>query len=89
MATEVKRFVLIALVVIIVLTGVPLLMAMPGMADCADCGIGMLVTSTCLAVLVALTSLQIALAAARWKAAVLEIQGLLAACRLDRPPRLV
>lgn len=76
-----------ALVAVVVLTGIPVVLGMPA-ADCADCGLGMLVASSCVAgVLTALAGAALALLALqlRTRAAVPAVR--LATSGLYRPPR--
>lgn len=83
-----KPFVVVALVVVVLFTGVPVVMGMP-MATCADCDLGLLAATTC--VLAVLTG------AAALVAAQLHVllhrrhhpfAARLVAGRLERPPRL-
>jgi hypothetical protein len=86
----VRRLLFIALVVVVVVTGLPVLMGMGGMAFCADCGPGVLVSLTCLATLAAV-GFVLPLLLARW-ARGSRYRGLrsrLLAHLLERPPQLV
>jgi len=77
-------------VVVVVVTGLPVFMGMDGMAFCADCGPGVLVSMTCLATL-AVAGLALPLLLARW-ARGSRYRGLrsrLLAYLLERPPQLV
>ena len=76
--------------VVVVVTGLPVFMGMDGMAFCADCGPGVLVSMTCLATL-AVAGLALPLLLARW-ARGSRYRGLrsrLLAYLLERPPQLV
>ncbi|MFN2506072.1 MAG: hypothetical protein ABR540_17930 [Acidimicrobiales bacterium] len=82
-----KKGLLIALVVLVVLTGIPLVVAMPAMA-CQDCGPAMVVKgSGCAALLVAF-SLFVLFAWELLRSRRERGLGLLLALGLERPPRL-
>jgi hypothetical protein len=88
-SSSVRRALFIALVVVVMLTGLPVLMGMDGMAFCADCGPGLLVSMICLATLAAGFALPLLLA--RW-ARGSRYRGLrsrLLPHLLERPPQLV
>ena len=77
------------LVVVVVLTGLPILMGMAGMASCPDCGPAVLAGATCaMAILVAGVALLLALFTRhlRSRTAVMRLQ--LHTFLLERPPRL-
>jgi hypothetical protein len=85
-----RRAVVIALVVVVVVTGLPVFMGMNGMAFCADCGPGLLGPMTCLAALAAAGfALPLLLSrragATRYRA----LRSRLLAHLLERPPQLV
>ncbi|MDP9072023.1 MAG: hypothetical protein M3N68_12245 [Actinomycetota bacterium] len=83
-----KHVLVVALVVVVLVTGIPLVMAMPA-GDCADCGIGMMMASTCVfAVLTAAVGLALVLLAMQLRMRAIALASLLATSGLDRPPRL-
>lgn len=83
-----KRALVIALVVVVLLTGMPVAMAMPA-ADCADCDLGMLLGGACaFAVLAATAGVALARRGARLPAGRDPLAGRLCASGLYRPPRL-
>jgi hypothetical protein len=86
----VRRVLFIALVVVVVVTGLPVFMGMDGMAFCADCGPGVLVPMACLATLAA-AGLAIPLLLARWARGghYRGLRSRLLAHLLERPPQLV
>ncbi len=83
-----KRVLFVALAVVVLLTGIPLVMGMPPM-DCADCDFGMIIASSCVVAILAVTAaVALALFAVMLRGRPLLVAGRLAAFRLDRPPRL-
>lgn len=85
-----KTLLVIALVVLVVFTGIPVAMGMP-MADCVDCDLGLLLGGICL---IAVLGLAAAAAAATHGHSLLRLArfaslGRLLAGGLERPPRLV
>lgn len=84
-----KRAFLVALVVVVLFTGIPIVMGMPMMA-CADCDLGTMVASGCiLAVLTGLVVLTLTLLAGTLAVRRPLFAGLLASSGLYRPPRVV
>lgn len=84
----VKRVFFVVLAVVVLVTGIPLVMAMPPM-DCGDCDLGMIIVSSCvLAILAATAAVALALFAVMLRGRPLVLTGRLTAFRLDRPPRL-
>ncbi len=85
-----KKALLVALVVLLVLIGLPLLMpAMEGAATCADCGPVVMAGPTCvLAAVLAGCALAIALLSQLIRARRDELLDLLRAALFDRPPQL-
>ncbi len=81
-----KKALLIALVVLVIVTGVPLVMGMPGMS-CPDCGRAALMSSPC-AVLLMAFGLFLALASERLRSRREQCLALLHAFAIERPPRL-
>lgn len=84
----VKRLLIVALVVVVVFTGIPVVIGMP-MVSCSDCDLGMVATTMCvlaiLAAVAALIAFQLnSLLSPRRYAFV----DLMVAGRLERPPRL-
>jgi hypothetical protein len=88
--SSVRRVLFIALVVVVVETGLPVLMGMGGMAFCADCGPGVLVTMTCLATLAA-AGFALPLLLAWWARGrrYRELRSRLLPHLLERPPQLI
>lgn len=85
----VKRALILLLVVVVVLTGLPVVFGMAGMGVCAECGPAVLVGSTCAAaILAAGVSLLVALLAERLRSRGLALRVLLLGFLLERPPRL-
>lgn len=84
-----KRVLLVALVVVVLFTGIPIFMGMPLMG-CADCDLGTIVASSCiLAVLTGIVALTLTLLAGTLAVCRPLFAGLLASSGLYRPPRLV
>jgi len=84
-----RRVVVLALVAVVVLTGLPVLMGMDGMAFCANCGPGLPGPMICLAALAAAgfaLPLLLSRRAAPTRSRVLR--SLLLAHLLERPPQL-
>ena len=81
-----KKAVAILVVLVVLLTGVPLVMAGPVM--CADCDTATTVT-TCLLAVLSVALLLGALATARVRAGLRTALAALHASGLERPPRLV
>lgn len=83
-----KRLLIVALVVVVVFTGIPVVIGMP-MVACADCDLGVVATTMCvlaiLAAVAALMALQLKslLSPRRYGFVDLVVAG-----RLERPPRL-
>lgn len=86
-----KKLLLVALVVTLVVIGLPMLMpGMGGGSTCADCGPAVSAQSACeLAAILAGLLLVIALVAERLRLRRDELRLLLRAVLLDRPPQLV
>ena len=85
---DVKRVLVVALVVVVLFTGIPVVMGMSG-ADCADCDLGILLVGACVsAVLAAAVGVAVARRAVRLRVRRDVLAGLLAISRLYRPPRL-
>ena len=83
-----KRVLFVALAVVVLLTGIPLVMGMPAMG-CEDCDFGMIVVSSCVAAILAATAaVALALFAVMLRGRPLVLAGRLLTFRLDRPPRL-
>ncbi len=81
-----KRAFFIALVVVVILTGLPLVVGMPGMS-CPDCGSATVTGSAC-AVLVAALGLFIAMTFEQLRARRPPGLGRLHVTTVERPPRL-
>ena len=85
-----KKALVIVLVVLVVVTGMPILMGgMGGMAACQDCGPAVLVGGCTLAVLAAGVSLALVMLVTRLRSRSESIPRLLHSFLLERPPRLV
>ena len=84
-----KRVLFIALVVIVLVTGLPVLMGMGGMSGCADCGPGVLLPMTCLATLAGAAALLPALLRSRFRRHDRSLRLALFAALFERPPQLV
>jgi hypothetical protein len=85
---DMKRVLVVVLVVTVLFTGVPLLMAM-STTSCAECELAMMTASSCLlAVLAAVVAIAPALSRVPLLALVAVLSSLLASSGLDRPPRL-
>lgn len=85
---DVKRVLVVALVVVVLFTGIPVVMAMPT-ANCVDCDLAMMVASSCiLGVLAAAVGVALVLVALQLRTRSPVFASLLATSRLDRPPRL-
>ena len=85
---DVKRLLVVALVVVVLLTGSPLAMGMPG-TDCVHCGLGLLVAGVCVfAVLTGMVAVALTLLGVQLRIRPAICSGLLATSGLDRPPRL-
>ena len=85
----VKRALFIALVIVVVVTGLPVLMGMGGMAECADCGPGVLLPMTCLAALAGVAATLPALLRSRLRSRDLFLRLALFTSAFERPPQLV
>lgn len=84
---DVKAVFVVALVVVVLFTGIPVLMGMSG-AECADCDLGTLLAGACISAVLAVT---VGVAMAR-RALPLRVRpdllaSLLATSGLYRPPR--
>ena len=86
-----KKVLLVALVVILIVIGLPMLMpGMGGGSMCADCGPALSIQSACeLAAVLGGLLLVIALATQRLRMRRDELRLLLRAVLFDRPPQLV
>lgn len=84
-----KKALVLLLVVVVVLTGLPVVIGMAGMGSCAECGPAVLVGATCTAaVLAAGVILLVALLAERLRRRNESFRLLLRVFLLERPPRL-
>ena len=83
-----KRVVVVALVVVVLLTGIPVVMGMPLM-ECADCDLGTIAATVCIsAVLTAMAALALSLLGVRLPLRAPNFTSLVASSGLYRPPRL-
>ncbi len=86
---DVKRLLVVALVVVVLFTGLPVVIGMSGMV-CADCDVAVLLAGACVsAVLTAAVGLGLLRRGVRLRARSAAFEGLLATTGLYRPPRLV
>lgn len=83
-----KKALVISLVVIVMVTGLPVLMAMSGMAQCHDCGDALVSTACVLAVLAVGVAMLLLLAGVRLRLGDDSSRMRLHAFILERPPRL-
>jgi hypothetical protein len=83
----VKKALVVLLVVLVVVTGLPILMSMSGMATCRDCGPATLVASCALAILAAGVALHLALLTQRLRRERGALHSLLRVFALERPPQ--
>ena len=80
---------MLLLVVVVVLTGLPILMGMAGMGSCAECGPAVLFGPACTTAILAVgVVFLVALLAERLRRRSEACQLLLRAFLLERPPRL-
>ncbi len=85
----VKKALVVLLVVVVVLTGMPVIAGMSGMASCPDCGPAVVAGATCAAaILVAGVALLLALLTRRLRSRMAVVQLPLHTFLLERPPRL-
>jgi hypothetical protein len=85
-----KKALLVASVVIVVMTGLPVLMGMGSMASCTDCGPGLPGSAPCLpAVLAAGVLLLALLAGSRVRGGSGSLPHWLLSRPFERPPQLV
>jgi hypothetical protein len=86
----VKKVLLVALVILVVVTGLPVLMGMGMTASCTDCGPGLPGSAPCLPAILAVGVLLVLLLAGRrvgrWRQ---PLAHWLLARPFERPPRLV
>ncbi len=83
-----RRTLVVALVIVVVLTGLPILMGMGGMAFCAECGPGLIGPMLCLAALAAIGfALPRLLATRAGTDPGRAMRSLLLASLLERPPQ--
>lgn len=84
----VKRVLVVALIAVVLFTGIPLVVAMP-MTDCGDCGVGLLVAGMCVfAVLAGAAAAALLLLALELRNRAAVSASLIATSGLYRPPRL-
>jgi len=84
----VKKALVIAVVLLLVVIGLPVLMPGMGGAHCADCGPATLASAMCFAVLTAAVALVLA-SSRRARGAEVHRQGVLRAVVFDRPPQVL
>lgn len=85
-----RRGIVIVLVVIVLLTGLPVLVSMAGMDACPECGLGILLAVSCLVALAA-TAVVMAVPtlAGHLRMVDLRLRPSLFTRLLERPPQLV
>jgi len=84
----VKKALVVVLIVLVVATGLPILMGMPGMAVCHDCGPALVSASCGLAILAAGVAFMLTLLSVRHRSRGDITRLLLHSFLLERPPRL-
>lgn len=84
----VKRGIVVAVLVILLLAGLPVLVGMGGMTVCADCDLG-IVGGVCLAFLAAAAAVGFLLLHGRVRLRHARVRVSLFAFALERPPQLV
>ena len=84
-----RRALFIALVIIVVVTGLPVLMSMGDMATCDFCAPGVLLPLWCMTAVVAAAVVLPALLRARLRLQERRLRLALVASFLERPPQLV
>jgi hypothetical protein len=85
----VRRALFITLVIVVVVTGLPVLMSMGDMATCDFCAPGVLLPLLCMAALVAAAVVLPALLRARLRLQERLLRLALVASSFERPPQLV
>ena len=83
-----KRVLFIALVIVVLVTGLPVLMSM-GTSGCADCGPGVLLPMPCLGALAGAAAVFCALLWSRLRRRDRSLRLALFASLFERPPQLV
>jgi hypothetical protein len=83
-----KRLFVVALVMVLVLTGIPLLVGMAGMGGCANCPPALPAGGQCLGVLAGAAALALLLSG-RVRSRSSRLRPWLFALPFDRPPQLV
>ena len=83
-----KKALIVLLVLVVLVTGVPILMTMSGMASCHDCSLGLLASSCVLAIITAGIALVTAGFTQRVRGRLIGVRVLLHSFLLERPPRL-
>ena len=84
-----KKALIVALVLLVVVTGVPLIVGMAGMTSCHDCGPAVMTGAGCLVVLVSGLGLLALAVSGRVRRRRMILARYLVAFRLERPPRLL
>ena len=84
-----KKALIIGLVLLVLVTGVPLVVGMAGMASCHDCGPAVMTGAGCLVVLVSGLALMALALSGRVRRRRTLLARYLVAFRLERPPRLL
>jgi hypothetical protein len=84
-----KRLLVVALVMVLVLTGIPLLVGMAGMQGCANCPPALLAAGQCLGVLAGAAAAFALLISGRLRSRSSRLRPWLFALPFDRPPQLV
>lgn len=85
----VRRAFFIALVIVVLMTGLPVLIGMTGMAACAECAAGVLLPMTCVAALVGVAAVLPALLRSRFRSRERLLRLALFTSVFERPPQLV
>src|SRR5947208_2413803 len=84
-----KRLLVVALVMVLVLTGIPLLVGMAGMQGCANCPPALAAAGQCLGVLAGVAAALALLLSGRVRSRSSRLRPWPCALPFDRPPQLV
>lgn len=85
----VKRALFVGLVIVVLMTGLPVLMGMAGMAGCGDCGPAVMLSMTCVAALAGVAAVLPALLRSRFRSRERLLRLALVTSGFERPPQLV
>ena len=82
-----KKALLVVLVLVVVLTGIPVIMGHGGMASCPDCGASVMSNAGCAATVPVAVAMVVGLLVIRLRRRDDARCGLLLAFSIERPPR--